>query len=1366
MEVDMRKLKQRRAQTKGTRILHFFEAGNVTIDEAQVRLQKLEEFYYSFKEIQSTIDDRATPTEEEGEQTRIVSRLLFIKMTAVQKHQYLIGVLQGEARSVIEGFRISSENYENAWKLLKDTYDNNMVIIENHLDELLNFPEITKNNKADSIRKFIWHIQTHVSALKTLALPVDEWDAILLQLAKKKLDFIEQRDWQNLIKNRTPQNISKLSEFMTFLTERCHTMKILKQGHYIRECKGSTCKRCDKKHNSIIHKEDQEERGNAQVKSSSEDTPKSVVTTCTESNQCLLHKSARCQSDSFDREGSGNRSKSKKQEERHCRALLDPGSQSNLVTADLIRKLKLSCRNEVRPINGINKTITRVGKATCIHIKSIHSEFETTVDCLVVPEITEQLQQTKIEASTKYIPKDVKLADPTYDKPGSIDMLLGAGVYWKIVSGAPENQIKGKPALQDTHLGVIIGGELTEKHTTASRFCNMVTNTQLQDQLQRFWRLEEMPESRSYTKEEIHCEKFFILLRNKKTVDSLFDCRLIQVASLAKDPTLKEAYKEFLNEYRQQGHMSLVENPDVLLAQEHYIIPHQPVVRPDSMTTKLRVVFEASSKTTNGNSLNDKLMPGPNLQADLQQFLMRFRTHEFVLTADVTSMFRQILVDPRDRKLQLILWRDEATQSLQLYQLNTMTYGTVCAPYLAMRCLKELAEIHKQELPLAAKVVEQDFYMNNVLTGGSTLEYVLDLQKQLIEMLDRGKFPLRKWRASSLSLLEHLSEHSRANNLLVIDEDQPLKTLGLLWNANQTRFNTESHWRRLHQTLSGMYYPRYHKNVNINNKSTTFDIYEFGDASETAYGACLYAVSTDEQGISHSELICARAKVAPLKTISLPRLELEAALLLSQLYNIVKRACADRINKVILCSDSTVTLGWIKTLPHTLKTFVANRISKIFCSLHVASEDNPADLLSRGVTMQRLIQDQLFAENCRSNRKTTPFSLTEMERAEKVIIRWVQQESFPMEIHCLQENRLLPRKSPLCALAAYLDNEGLIRVGGRLRHAEIQSDQKNPIVLLTRHDVTSILLRDRHKRLLHCPPEQLLFDIRLRFWPISGRREVRKVVKRCVKCYRFNPTTTEVKMGDLPVERVRSYDRPFTVTGIDYAGPIQVRESRRRERIHVSKGYIAIFVCTSTKAVHLEMVTNLSTEAFMASLRRFTSRRDLCSQILSDNGTNFVGATRHLNELYEFLAEKQDAIKSELAEQRIEWYFIPPRAPNFGGLWEAMVKSTKRHLYTVTEGCILTYEEYSTLLSQIEAVLNSRPLHHFRMANGSKIKPIILEPLADIEYLQELQKRTKWTASRDNMKKDDLVIIQEDHVPLFNGGEDEYCKYIQILTEK
>ncbi|XP_011705896.1 PREDICTED: uncharacterized protein LOC105461106 [Wasmannia auropunctata] len=175
-------------------------------------------------------------------------------------------------------------------------------------------------------------------------------------------------------------------------------------------------------------------------------------------------------------------------------------------------------------------------------------------------------------------------------------------------------------------------------------------------------------------------------------------------------------------------------------------------------------------------------------------------------------------------------------------------------------------------------------------------------------------------------------------------------------------------------------------------------------------------------------------------------------------------------------------------------------------------------------------------------------------------------------------------------------------------------------------------------------------------------------------------------MGDLPVERVRSCNRSFTTTDLDYTDPIQVRESRRRGRIHISKRYIAIFVCTSTKTVHLEIVTDLTIDSFLTALRRFIARRGLYAQIFSDNGTNFVGAARHRKELYEFMNKEQEMIKSELTDQRIEWHFIPPRAPNFGGLWEAAVKSTKRHLFTVTEGRIHTYEEYSTILSQIEAV--------------------------------------------------------------------------------
>jgi len=154
----------------------------------------------------------------------------------------------------------------------------------------------------------------------------------------------------------------------------------------------------------------------------------------------------------------------------------------------------------------------------------------------------------------------------------------------------------------------------------------------------------------------------------------------------------------------------------------------------------------------------------------------------------------------------------------------------------------------------------------------------------------------------------------------------------------------------------------------------------------------------------------------------------------------------------------------------------------------------------------------------------------ELQKAEKIIIRWVQHEAFAMEFHCLQEGKPVPRISPLRALTAHLSEEGLIRVGGRLQHAELNAEQKNSLVLPVKHHVTNIILRDRHKRLLHCPPEQLLHDVRQRFWPISGRREVRKIVKKCIKCYRFHPIPAEVKMGNLPSDRVRRFDRPFTIT--------------------------------------------------------------------------------------------------------------------------------------------------------------------------------------------------------------------------------------------
>lgn len=240
-----------------------------------------------------------------------------------------------------------------------------------------------------------------------------------------------------------------------------------------------------------------------------------------------------------------------------------------------------------------------------------------------------------------------------------------------------------------------------------------------------------------------------------------------------------------------------------------------------------------------------------------------------------------------------------------------------------------------------------------------------------------------------------------------------------------------------------------------------------------------------------------------------------------------------------------------------------------------------------------------------------------------------------------------------------------------------------------------------------------------------------------------------------------------------------------RDRMRSTKAYICAFVCFATKAVHLELASELSVSAFLAAFARFCSRRGLPSDIYSDNGTNFQGASRHLSEVGKFLLhpDTRTAISTSTTNQGIRWHFIPPSAPHFGGLWEAAIKSTKRHLNKVLGAQILSFEEFSTLLAQIEAVLNSRPLcalstdpndfevltpGHFlihRPLNAvpapdltdipiSRIKRLKLVDLLhqsfwkrwNQEYLHTLQQRSRWTTSSPELQPDMLVIIKSDHV--------------------
>lgn len=301
----------------------------------------------------------------------------------------------------------------------------------------------------------------------------------------------------------------------------------------------------------------------------------------------------------------------------------------------------------------------------------------------------------------------------------------------------------------------------------------------------------------------------------------------------------------------------------------------------------------------------------------------------------------------------------------------------------------------------------------------------------------------------------------------------------------------------------------------------------------------------------------------------------------------------------------------------------------------------------------------------------------------------MQALHFQPELTALTGGRELPARSKLSKLSPFKDENGLLRVGGRLRHSLLTHDQRHPVILPEDSHFTRLTVEACHLRTLHAGVQLTLGAVRQEYWIPRGRALVKHCIHRCLACVRWRAASLQPLMGDLPAPRVRP-SRPFLHSGLDYVGPVWLRTSRGRgQKAH--KAFIVIFTCLSSRAVHLDVASDYST-SFLAALRRFVSRRGLCEALYSDCGTNFVGADAQLRALFAAGRKEGQRIAHALAKDRIQWRFNPPAAPNFGGLWEAAVKSVKHHLRRVIGDAKLTYEEMATLLSQIEACLNSRPL--------------------------------------------------------------------------
>ncbi|XP_051157423.1 uncharacterized protein LOC127279231 [Leptopilina boulardi] len=400
------------------------------------------------------------------------------------------------------------------------------------------------------------------------------------------------------------------------------------------------------------------------------------------------------------------------------------------------------------------------------------------------------------------------------------------------------------------------------------------------------------------------------------------------------------------------------------------------------------------------------------------------------------------------------------------------------------------------------------------------------------------------------------------------------------------------------------------------------------------------------------------------------------------------------------------------------------------------------------------------------------------------VIKIIQRGTFSNEIKTLETKGRIDGK--LSTLNPFLDSDGILRVGGRLSKSNLTYNQKHPMLLPRNHNITEKIIHEQHWKLMHAGTQSTINALRNNFWIIDIKNKVKGIINKCVICRRAKPKFPVYVMGELLKNRV-TFERAFKHTGLDFCGPFFIKEKKHRNRVKV-KVYVAIFVCLSSKAVHIEIVSDLTTEAFLASLKRFFSRRGLSSDLYSDNATNFKGAKREIDEIYDFLNDNENIneITRELVNQgRINWHFIPPRSPHFGGLWEAAVKLFKYHFTRVIGETILTYEQLTTFATEIEAILNSRPITsvssdpndfialtpgHFLI--GDSLTNVPEHNLLDLqfnrlsswqqvqqmkqhfwdrwnkEYLNELTVRKRWHKGFMNeIKIGTLVTIRDDNLP-------------------
>lgn len=752
------------------------------------------------------------------------------------------------------------------------------------------------------------------------------------------------------------------------------------------------------------------------------------------------------------------------------RALLDSGSEASFITEFAVQLLRLKPKQTTTEVSGLGL----VSSGTCLKVVDItfashHTTFATSTQAFIFKSLSGHLPARSLHVENWTDLNGLTLADPEFYKSAKIDLLLGSDVLTELLLPdliQPED--KAMPIIQKTMLGWILFGKaplFSQPSSPVRSF--MQTTTNLETELRRFWELEETPFKQFEKSEDVECELHFIN-NVQRTADGRYQVaipfkgnvaptfgesfqgalRRFQSVErrLATSQQLQQQYTACIEEYIQLGHMTEIDQQSVPV-NKHYFLPHHAVFKESSSTTKLRVVFDASFKTSNGVSLNNLMMTGPALQQNICDIILRWRLYRYTFTADIEKMYRQIWIAQNDRNYQLMLWRKRSEDPIKVYRLNTVTFGTAAAPYLAIRTLLKLAEDNPTN-ELASIMIHDEMYVDDLISGGHTV--------------DEGK-----WTSNSNEVLEGIPTGDRETTFSVpSEESKRVKTLGVHWLPAVDQFsfyyasldNPQPTKRFILSTIARLFDPmgwiapcismakmfmqqlwikkvswdepiepsilkqwavfyedlksinelQFPRWVETSSNCERVELHGFSDASEKAYGASVYLRVEDKAGKVKMHLLIAKSKVAPVQPISLPRLELCGAVILAKLLEYVDGIFKIKGIKMFAWTDSTITLSWIRGSPNRWETFVRNRVGEIqrLTSIkiwnHIPTLHNPADLISRGVLPSVLANSDLWWNGPNFLQGSWNFPYPDQPEAVYVhTVRQVESEATPCnEIIC------------------------------------------------------------------------------------------------------------------------------------------------------------------------------------------------------------------------------------------------------------------------------------------------------------------------------------------------------------------------------